>query len=530
MPAAPALLAAAVLSVTPGWDFSLPPDLAPLPGSGLVAMDRPAARPEILHEGATLRWADLNPARGVYDFSRPLALLDAARARGRKVLFRMRTFTVYQKAPWGEEPTAVPQWLLDRYHPTVVDMAAGDDATYPGCVIRVAAPWEDDLRKEHLRFIDAVGRSGIPDHPALLGWYVHGISTSLGEEFWFTRSAFGNLLNAGMTPQLLTESFIQRLRAWAQAFPAQRGRLAWVGSGWIDAPPDEAAAWADAAARIDRAALEAGLGWRGGGIETYHQWFDRQGQSLDAEGHFVTDWAHPFVADGARYFGDENEIHDPARPYAAYMYRAAVLRALAVGMRTLWTGDDAVALDPAVSRYFNLTAGRTGAAAPDAWCWPREAGCRRGRRLFRVKNFERGLLQRDRDGFTPEPDLVTPRGPMWTDSTMAGDWGARTGRMGFHLDAAFGFAPGPEGVMLKVTWLDRAVRKGGTPARWTASYEGPAGPATSPVIAGNGDGREKTTTLRLPDFSVTRTLDTGYGLTLNPVSGPLTVLFVRLTR
>ncbi len=144
-----------------GWDFSLPREMAPDPYAGLLFMGQRAERPEIIHEGYTLTWAEMNPNRRKYDFSRPRELLDAAHRAGRGVLFRMDTFVTHEITPWGKSPCAVPQWVLDRHQPGIADMAGGDDATYPDCVIHIAVPWNRGVHKEHLRFIKAVGKSGL---------------------------------------------------------------------------------------------------------------------------------------------------------------------------------------------------------------------------------------------------------------------------------------------------------------------------------------------------------------------------------
>ena len=77
------LLALAFVSaiVRPGWDFSLPETVKPDPYAGLVWMDNKPQSPEIIHEGRTLTWAQLNPGEGVYDFNLVTKILDAAQGQ-----------------------------------------------------------------------------------------------------------------------------------------------------------------------------------------------------------------------------------------------------------------------------------------------------------------------------------------------------------------------------------------------------------------------------------------------------------------
>lgn len=523
--------AGGVTVFTEGWDFTLPPSVQPAPYAGLLWMGRPATRPEFRHEGHTLAWSELHPEPGRFDFSRALAILDAAKAKGRGVVFRLDTFILHEKTPWGTSPVAIPGWLIHQSGPRSADMAAGDDDTYPGCVIRIAVPWDEAVRQAHLDFIRALGTSGIPAHPALLGFYVHGVSTSLGEEFWLSRKAFLNLKAAGMTATVLEASFGERIQAWADAFDTHKGKLAWVGSGWIDAPDSEWEKYAACGETLDRLALSEGLGWRGGGIETVNQMFERQGQSLTDDGYLITDWTHPLV-DEPRYFGDENEIFNPKEDSAPYRYRASVLRALALGMRFLWTGDDPVSLDPAVSRYFNLTAGRSPADSPDAWCWLREATVKRKGKAVPMKNIERGLRQRDADAALTKPAMWTTRRKEWTDGGNAGEWAGRrtdltasgTG-IGFIVDPAFSgnvdaVHDGP-GITLKVTWLDDG-------ARWRADYSAGEDIRKTHAVIGRGDGKVKTVTVRLPGFTDSRAVQSRYDLMLVPEAGNLTAQFVRL--
>ena len=514
------------VTVRDGWDFSLPGSVKPAPYAGLLFMDNPAKSAAIIHEGYRITWAEMNPAQAKFDFSRVRSLLDRAQRRGRGVLLRLKCSETYGKAPWGEHPSYVPEWVVKKHSPAIADMAAGEDDTYPGCVIKVAVPWDTGVHLEFLRFVKAFGESGLPRHPALFGLYIQGISTSLGEEFWFTRKAFDNLKAAGMTPGKLERAFADRIRAWAAAFGDERRKLAWVGAGWIEAPDDEWEAYKALGDRLDALALAQGLGWRGGGIETYNQ-LSFPGSALDDGGYMVADEAHPLLAE-PRFFGDENEVYDTRAQGATHAYRSSVLRALSAGMRFLWTSDEAVALDPDVSRYFDLTAGKRGKESPDAWTWLREVKGRRSGKEYRYRNFEKHLFQREAEGFRTRPALFTARRREWTDAGEAGDWAARSTDLdsgqkavGLRVDPLF--RPGGKAwdATIKVTFVD----DGG---EWKVAYATATGPKESAVVRGKGKGAIRTATLGLPGFLPGGRGPLGFDLALTAVRGDLTATFVRL--
>lgn len=493
---------------------------------------RGAALPEVPHVGHTLTWAELNPKEGVFDFARPKKLLEQAHARGVGVVFRLKSNVVHAVTPWRTEPSVIPEWVLARHRPPTADMAGGDDPTYPNVTIHVAVPWHPGLQREYLRFVQELGRAGIAEHPALHGFYLHGISTSLGEEFWFTKKAYASLAKAGMTPELLESAFSERITKWAQAFGRNSARLAWVGVGWIEAPRSEFRQYAEVGRKLDRLALDEGLGARGGGIETYNQLPPDRGQELDENGYLVTDLAHPLIA-GERFYADENEVYDTKQPFAPYAYRSAILRALSMGMSHLWVGE-AAELDAPATRFFNLTAARRPSEARDAWVWLREAEVKRRRDSLTIRNFERFLLQREAPGYRTVAASFTERQPFHIDpdaQRKPGDYAARSTdnakgqeRIGFIVDEPFWpKASGPADVTLRVTHLDQR-------ASFYVLYTTPSGTRTSSVLVNQNTGIEHTATFSLPGFRPTRAIDNQFDLALVTEAHDLTVSFVRLSR
>jgi len=355
-------------------------------------------------------------------------------------------------------------------------------------------PWHPGLQRDYLAFVEAFGRSGLARHPRLVGVYVHGISSSFGEEMWLDERGFRNLRAVGLSPERLRASMEARLRAWADAFGPERGKLAWVGGGWIDAG-EQATAYRRVGDALDALALELGMGRRWGNIEKYNGHLDDLGQSLADDGRLRTDARHPLVA-GGRFFGAENENWrgDPGRE--AFAYRRALLRALQMRMRQLWVSDPGIALDPELTAYFARVAGKGPGEAPDAWAVLRATEVRQGRERALVGNLERWLHEDDTAPRARSRAVRAVERPAQSNDWGAPrEWSARatrrdagSDRLAFELDPEF--AAGGAPTVLQVTWRDRGTR-------WHVD----AGGSRSPAIEGRGDGREQTATFHLPGLA-----------------------------
>ena len=200
-----------ILGTAAGEDWSLPDDTRPLPDTGLFTMDDSAKHPLIRHQGYTLTWAELNPKEGEYDWTAIWTRLNQAAERDGGVVFRLKANVVMRESRWGPLH-AIPKWVLAKHAPPIVIMQ--DQG--PHDHIRVAVPWDPGLQKEHLAFIQAFGRQGFHRHQSFLGLYVHGISSSVGEELWANGLAWQNLAAAGMTAERLQRAFMKRLDGWGE--------------------------------------------------------------------------------------------------------------------------------------------------------------------------------------------------------------------------------------------------------------------------------------------------------------------------
>jgi hypothetical protein len=211
------------------------------------------------------------------------------------------------------------------------------------------------------------------------------------------------------------------------------------------------------------------------------------------------------------------------------MYRASVLRALSMGMRFLWTSSEAVALDPAVTRFFNATAGLSPEQANDAWCYLREAKVKKGPRKLVLKNFERWLEQREIDGYRTRPAEFVVRKAEHYDVDQPGEFSARStdraagnSRIGFRVAGAFGRrASGAK--TLRVTYVDHG-------ATFHLLYSTASSVDSSAEVRGQNDGVEKTALFMMRGFEARRALDGSFDLALVADSGDLVASFVRLSR
>jgi hypothetical protein len=446
--------------------------------------------PEVEHRGFTLTWAELNPARGRYDWAPVRKILDQASRQDFGVVLRLKASVTRRSGPWGGLQ-AVPNWVLKTYAPR----RAKTRDREPRNFIEVAVPWNPGLQKAYLDFVEAFGEQGFATHPQLFGLYVHGISTSFGEEMWLDAEGYRRMRAVGFSPDVMRETFGARIRAWSRAFGTQAHRLGWVGAGWI-AAGNESGEYRRIRRELDALALEEGLGRRWGNIESYNGQLEKNGQQLAESGRLSTDPRHPLVAE-TRFWAGENE-NWRGDPSEAFAYRRAVQRALQMEMRLLWVSDPGVNLDPVISAYFAQVAGKRPAESPDAWSVLRESEVqiRKHRRL--VGNIERWLHQLDEAprAQTRAVQLVE-RPPQSNDFREAQEWTARAtqraagqDRMVFELDPRFLGSDTASELFVQFSWIDDG-------ARWKLVVGEGAQARVSAPIQGNGDGGEKTTTLSL---------------------------------
>lgn len=524
-------------AVVLGADYALPDWVAPEDFSGYV--DHPdAGDPDLgpSYRNLWVHWADLEPARGHYDFS----IIDRALGEAESGGYRL-SLQIMSVVCGGSDdiPSSVPAWIFDEF-----DLTEDDCVNLGGnWQLRVIPAWREDIRTAFNDMIRAFGAAGYPQRESLGASYIHGISQSRGEEFVLEPYQVTRLENeAGFSAQVMGEWIRSRMDAYAEAFGARMQKVAWVGKMgiWHYSGQD----YADTAWDLVQYAWSLGAGSRGGIVELYHVALDEPalGQSVDADGYLHTDETIPPLAEGL-YFGDENEEYgdDWTWRYGdvageTERYRLAIFRALQMQVRFLWTGASAEAVDSPLSRYARLGLGKTVENSPDAWACLKESAV--GVWItpaVRVKNFERWLYQRDVSGAMTVPTERfdrdfnagsigdTDEGAFYDDLARRTDVANEQPAMCFDLDDRF-TTTGDVEVKVEIRDDNRAS--------WHLEHADAAGSLVStPSFTGEGDGAIRTVTFTLDDFRFANDLE--HGMDLRIVcdgSEDVTVRWMRVVR
>lgn len=425
--------------------------------------------------GRTLDWASLNPAEDVYDFSYVDTVLAQAKnaVPSYGVIFRLKCSLLngMEKGQAdlqgdGENKSRmIPQWVLDKYDITSgnlsdPDIGYRDNDTFHTRTNKLyVAPWHAGVQKEYLKFVAEFGRRGYLRSPQLLGLYVHGVSSSDGEELDISEShpqhpsgqhttscedwveqADATVDSSEIYTSLvdaINGCFFQRLSAWKDAAGAFSYKLIWVGAGEFTDIEDLGVSYDRSV--LNDAALGMGMGNRGGFIEHYYYTRihpPKAEQSYDDQTHHVTvDWGvlnipgYHSLLDG-RFWGDENEETDeydrrldvnftPEASVEKLLYRSSFFRAAATGMGFLWSGTAPISKaggGDGLPGWFSRVAGKGPKHAPDAVAWLREAQVRMlntpsasDSNAKPWRNMERFLYQRDDDSIAvASATLETP--------------------------------------------------------------------------------------------------------------------------
>ncbi len=502
-----------------GWDWSLPPDVRASPrgwvayghGEDLDVPFPPGNRVIPLY----LRWRDLEPRDGKFDFTQARERLARISAAGlgvnlyvRAAVWRFdqvdRDGKVTKRSTGNAPQESAPRWLADLGVPLITEKAITNNASpfqITNCDI-----FHPLYHERYLRFIRALGRSGIPALDAVKVAYVCDKSATNGEEGW--TDADQPTRGEGW------QRYRERLAAWAEAFGPKRHVLMTVSSK----------------PQVLAECYRLGIGQRNGFVEMYlgHANNSALGQSVDAEGYLVTDESIPPLAGGYAW-GDENEEYGrgwAARfgPYETFphRYRESMLRALQ--MRRTYLLSDRSDLDPALLHYVCLSLGRTVADTPDVWCYLRETPTKQ--HPTGVRNFERWLHQRDRAGART---IAADRYDIEKQNTHSFDLTARrtdvaTGqsKIGFALDDRF-LPGGPHRVAFKVTYRDEGR------ASWRLAYESTRAGSSPCRVECTGTGEIRTATFIRDDVRFGATgLD--FDFTIEVEHGDAVIKLVRVIR
>lgn len=477
--------------VRPGWDWSLPPDVEPAPYSGYITWGPKRYSPAITVRGIMVTWKRLNPKPGVYDWDWLEDRIARAQAAGMRVGIHLK----------GVQREAVPDWVIERFHPVVVDVPPLQAKGQPWRIQNVL-PWQPDVDRAFHKFLEAFGKTGIPQRESIVYGYIHGISASRGEEMFIRKIDLAQWQETtGLTPEVFADWLKRRIDALCTAFKGVEFKLALMFGGPLGPTPE----FRKATAGIVDYALSKGVGVRGGAIDFMHALYVAPAWASRLEdGYCLVDDNDPVIRE-RRFRGDENEEYGrywtwrfgPVEGYP-YRHRICVLRGLQMRQNFQMVSPATLALNPALNEYARIVQGYRRDDSPDAWAYLRETYIWRGP----VRNIERWLIQRERPGSQTVPDERVDRSPLPGEkSGQQHDFDARrtniaAGQTGilFRLDPVFWPTPAP--AMLKVTFIDRA------PARWWVRYTKADGQNTNtPAVQNMGDGERKTATFTIPELN-----------------------------
>ncbi len=507
-----------------GWDWRLPAGTEPVPYSGFVTWGRKRFDPSVTVRGVHVRWKQLNPAPGVYDWQPLLGAIEENSAAGMRTGIHLM----------GSERQGIPDWVIEQSGAPVIDVPVLQE-NQPWR-LQIVPPWVPEVDAAFHRFLKAFGETGIPQSDDVVYGYIHGISPSRGEELWLRKVDIEMLEEAsGLTPEVLADWLRRRIDGMTAAFEGAEHKLAWMSGG----PVGQDAAYKEATKDVWRYAFEQGAGIRGGGIDFMHHIFSAPAWSsrLDAEGHCLVDDEHPTIAEG-RFRGDENEEYGKYwewrfGPHDKYDYRHRIssLRALQMRQNFLTVSPATLELNPDLNRYVLLSMGHRREDSPDAWAYLRECrmGWLRGRSVL---NLERWLVQRDVDGSRSVAAERTDRHPLGRDvqgvhydhDARRTDLAAGQDGLAFQLDERFW--PGPAPAEVKVTFTDRAA------CRWRRVTVNAAGEqVASGPVTNSGDGLRKTATFQVADLTASRAMPGEMDFRIvTEGPGDLTVTVVRVIK
>ena len=499
-----------------GWDWSLPPGVWPVAYSGVKYYDRDGrAVPGNRIGQVAGSWRECEPQEGAYDFEplrKRLQELPEQYAGAELHVYASVYETRYTNA--GKvTPGTGPLWLIEQYGVPLIEEKEKTNLATPFQVVNFDI-FNPTYHSRYLKFVEELRKSGIAQMPQVMICYLHGKSSSRGEEAGGTYEG----------PELVCME--QRMDAWARAFGDMAYKLAWVGNS----------------GEVLDYAYSLGMGQRNGFVEMYlgHCNNPQLGQSLDEHGYLVVEESCPPIAEG-RAFGDENEeyavnVHVPRfGPVESWphRYRESMLRVLQMRRNFVWAEGNPW-VDPPLLAYVSLELGRTVNDAPDAWCYLRESYTRGQSRTEpqSVKNFERWLYQRDGEGCGtvptervehPIPNLTwgVPEDYHCDYIARRTDLASGNDHIAIAVDDRF-LSGGPHRVAVKVTYLDTGN------GRWRLGYHTPEAEATREVAC-EDTGRTLTATILLDDACFPAH-DPEPDIAITAIGEDATVSFVRVVK
>lgn len=422
--------------VVDGWDWSLPPTVKPAP-NGLLAVYRTSTitkplnkdiQPLNLPVNPTLemwvKWSDLEPTEGDYQFDLLRARIDEAKERGLSVVLRILSSATIFAPEWLSNYKVPLREEKGKNKPKVTNY----DISHP------------EFHKRYLALVRKLGESGIPQLDHLKGAYVGYASPSYGDE---------GIGPHGVDPDTVPH-VVERLEAWAKAFDQERHKVFMGG--------------------ISQLGFEKGFGTRRGFVEMYlyHIPDAEIGQTVDKQGYLFVDDSVPLLKNKA-FHGEENEEYEESwatkqRDFRfgentdSFTYRYFISNLRTLQMQCNHVLMNPFSINPEQMVWVGQTLGRTVEDSPDIWCALRESQVRK---VGPVKNVERWLYQRDSEGFetTPVVKIDHPIKMWMVEPGHHYDHIARQGKqIGLAVDDRW-CGGGPVDIALKVTYFDKGLGK-----------------------------------------------------------------------
>jgi hypothetical protein len=422
-------------TLTTGWDWSLPGFVEPSAVSKLCIARNSGlktnkierlqevnfpANPVISH---WVRWRDLEPEEGKINFQPLIKNIELASEKGYGSIVRIH-FSAIDFAPNWIKKYNIPIRKEHKKNPKKTNY----EVSHP------------EFHSRYLKFMKALGESGIPHMEEVRGLFLGYASPSNGDE------GIGPYRESNAEANDTVQHVIERINVWSEACKGVEHKVFMGG--------------------LSNHGFSKGFGIRRGFVEMYlyHIPDEHIGQKLDDNNYLYVDESCPVIAKNV-FQGEENEEYEEkwaegqassrfgALESFPYRYFTANLRLLQ--MRCNYLLNNEFALLPEMLSWVSLEMGRTIEDTPDAWCTLRESYLKNDGGVP-VKNFERWLYQRDAPGYETTPVLKIDQAiQMWMVQTgKYYDFVARKGKkIGFNIDDRL-FSQGEQKMAIKVSFYD----------------------------------------------------------------------------
>lgn len=456
-------------TIIEGWDWSLPENVKPATNAYLciarnsgLGKNKIEQLPEINFPcnpviSHWVKWRHLEPEEGKINFQPLIENIKLAAEKGYGSIVRIH-FSAIDFAPEWIKKYNIPIRKEKKENPIKTNYDPG----------------HPEFHKRYLKFIKALGESGIPQLDDVKGLFLGYASPSNGDE------GIGPYPEGNAEANDTVLHVIERIDAWADACKGVEHKVFMGG--------------------LSNYGFSKGFGIRRGFVEMYlyHIPDEHIGQKLDKNNYLVVDESNHVIAKNL-FQGEENEEYEErwatdwrdfrfGHSTVSFPYRYFTANLRLLQMRCNYLLNNEFSLLPEMLAWVSLELGKTTEDAPDAWSFLRESYIKNdGGRP--VKNFERWLYQRDAPGYetTPVIKIEHPIQMWMVEPGKYYDFIARKGkRIGFAIDDKM-FPTGEQEMVIKVSFYD------GVAGILKLVYESDTGMNQDSIIA-NGEDRIRTAT------------------------------------